>query len=96
MRRFKIMDVARIYLDRQARLSHPHGAFDSAMRWHPDQEELRDCCNMIRSPSRAYPHSLMIHCRTLRHVAALYCKDAKKLAIAVKKLQAKDEKEKGE
>lgn len=50
----------------QSRNAHPAGTFDSAGRWYPDQEYA--CCSGIRSPSRAYPYSRMVHCRTLQHV----------------------------
>ena len=93
MKRMKITDAARIYLNRKNRLSHPDGDFDNAQRWYPSKSEHRDCCDEIRSPSRAYPYSYMTHCRSLEHVAALCGKDPKKLRAAVKKLKGQDEKE---
>jgi hypothetical protein len=47
---------------------HPKGKFDSAGRWYPSNSEVRDCCERIRSPSRRWPYSLMLHCRTAKHV----------------------------
>jgi len=63
--------AAREYLDRQSRRKHPEGHFDNAGRWYPSKDERRECCRLIRAPSRAYPYSLMLHCRTARHVARL-------------------------
>jgi len=60
------------YLARQRRDRHPKGKFDSAGRWYPSNSEVRDCCERIRSPSRRWPYSLMLHCRTAKHVAALF------------------------
>lgn len=59
------------YERRQARLEHPDGKTDGGGRWYPSEAERQDCCNVVRTPSRAWPWSYMIHCRTLKHVAAL-------------------------
>jgi hypothetical protein len=56
---------------RKARTSHPDGRSDGK-RWYPAASERQDCCSAIRSPSAAYPWSLMVHCRTAQHVALLY------------------------
>lgn len=66
-----IDDAVTIYLDRQSRKVHPSGTFDKAGRWVPDDAEWRSCCGAIRWPSRAWPYSLMTHCRSTTHVAAL-------------------------
>lgn len=58
-------------VDRQTRRTHPDGKFDSAMRWFPSDSEWQACCARIRYPSRAYPYSLLVHCRTATHVATL-------------------------
>ncbi len=63
-------EAAQEYLDRQARKSHPGGSFDKAKRFYPFEDE--DCCIGIRGPSRSYPYTLMIHCRSAKHVANLY------------------------
>jgi len=60
------------YIARQRRHRHPKGKFDSAGRWYPSRSEVRGCCERIRSPSRRWPYSLMLHCRTAKHVAALF------------------------
>jgi hypothetical protein len=60
------------FVCRDLRLRHPHGTFDEGGRFYPSEKEERDCCAIIRAPSRAFPFSLMKHCRTVKHVAKLY------------------------
>lgn len=60
--------VDRLYRARRARLAHPDGRFDRAGRWYPAESEWRACCARIRPPSRRWPYSLLLHCRTRRHV----------------------------
>jgi len=60
------------YFSRQNRESHPEGNFDNKARWYPCEGEERGCCSNIRRPSAAYPYSLMLHCRTMKHIANLY------------------------
>lgn len=60
------------YKKRQSRKRQPQGYFDNAGRWYPDKDERQECCRLIRAPSKQYPYSLMLHCRTARHVARLY------------------------
>src|SRR5262249_53516360 len=57
---------------RELRLHHPEGTFDEGSRFYPSEKEARDCCETIRAPSRAFPFSLMKHCRTIKHVVRLY------------------------
>jgi len=63
----KLKNAATRYLDLQSRKIHPSGLSDNADRWMPHKEQ--ECCKSIRTPSRAWPWSLMIHCRTMIHVA---------------------------
>jgi hypothetical protein len=63
----KLRRAAQRYLDLQDRRTHPTGDTDTGGRWHPAQP--LPCCGAIRTPSRAWPWSLMLHCRTLTHVA---------------------------
>ena len=56
---------------RQDRDEHPDGYWDKAGRWYPSEDEEQECCSRIRGPSRAYPYSLMKHCRSREHVAYL-------------------------
>lgn len=44
------------------------GHFDKQGRWYPDDNEYTPCCHVIRSPSVAYPYSLLSHCRSLAHI----------------------------
>lgn len=60
------------YTSRKDRTSHPDGTFDKAGRFYPSDSETCSCCSGLRSPSRAYPYSLMLHCRTIKHVAHLH------------------------
>lgn len=64
--------AAEEYRKRKSRGKHPDGQFDGGGRWYPSAPERQDCCSRIRQPSRSYPYSLMVHCRTARHVAQLY------------------------
>lgn len=83
-----VVNAAREYLMRKNRTSHPSGRFDNAQRFFPDQGEHRPCCTCVRSPSRAYPYSLMTHCRSAEHVANLYDVDASALRRAARKAMA--------
>lgn len=52
------------------RREHPMGRFDRAQRWTPVLKLA--CCDRIRSPSRSFPSSLLLHQRTACHVATSY------------------------
>ena len=67
-----VAEANNCYLRRKNRTEHPDGVFDKRGAWYPSIEERRECCGQIRSPSRAYPYSLMLHCRTAVHIAKLY------------------------
>jgi len=67
------------YLNRRDRTSEPQGKYDRGGRWYPDDEERRECCRTIREPSCNWPYSLLVHCRSLRHVAHLYGVDESEL-----------------
>lgn len=74
----RLKDALVCFKRRQGRTEHPEGEFDKAKRWYPHGVEDctdDDCGSDIRSPSRRFPYSLMVHCRTLRHVAWLYSVD---------------------
>ena len=47
--------------------SYPDGHFDRGGRWYPSEEERCACCEGIRSPSRAFPYSLLKHCSRKKH-----------------------------
>lgn len=81
----KLRRVAIEQINLQARVWHPSGDFDNAGRWYPTN--YCDCCESIRSPSRAYPYSLMVHCRTVAHVACVHGIEERRLRWAVKRLR---------
>ncbi|WP_171212033.1 hypothetical protein [Ruegeria sp. HKCCA5426] len=76
------------YLMRKHRFSHPEGEFDNARRFSLSAEEQHDCCVGIRTPSRAYPHSAMVHARTIAHVASLFDVDALDVRRLAKRIEA--------
>lgn len=65
-----------LYAARQERRQHPRGSFDKAGRWYPAESEACSCCAGLRSPSQRWPYSLMLHCRTRKHVANLVARQA--------------------
>jgi hypothetical protein len=82
----KIKECLQKFKARQERREHPSGDFDKAGRWYPSDEEKQDCCSSIRGPSRRWPMSYMVHCRTLKHVANLMGVDLKEARKALKDL----------
>ena len=91
------IDVAKqVYLDRQARKIHPAGHCDKGGRWYPSPEEEQPCCRGIRPPSRAFPWSLMTHCRAMAHVASLYNVDLGKLRRVCRETGASPRREGGD
>jgi hypothetical protein len=77
------------YLSRKDRTAHPDGTFDRQGRWYPDDSERCACCAGIRSPSAAYPFSLLLHCRSAEHIAKKYGVDASDLRRAARALSRK-------
>jgi hypothetical protein len=64
--------TAAVYEARRDRQVHPDGSFDSAGRWYPsDAEDCGGDGTCVRSPSRAWPYSYMLRCRTRQHCRAL-------------------------
>lgn len=82
----KLEEAAKEYIDRRDRTSHPDGKFDKASRWYPSVDEEQTCCT-VRSPSRSYPFSLMVHCRTIKHIATKYGLSELELLRAVKTME---------
>lgn len=74
-----LADAADTYLKRQNRTQHPDGEFDQKGRWYPSASEQQRCCDHISSPTRNWPYSYLLHCRTLQHVARLHGVDLKAL-----------------
>ena len=64
--------VATLYEWRKLRQSHPEGSFDRAGRWTPsDREDQQGDGSSTRAPSRAWPYSWLLRCRTKSHCKAL-------------------------
>ena len=63
--------IAAVYEARRRRLLHPEGEFDKGGRWYPSEREDCGVSSSIRSPSRRWPYSYMVACRTKKHVKAL-------------------------
>jgi len=64
--------VEQIYRDRQGKNGVKSlGYFDAGGRWYPNEREICECCSRVRSPSRAYPYSLLRHIKTKRHIREL-------------------------
>ena len=84
----QIIEAAIEFNARQGRQSHPDGTFGSGDRWYPSEDEWCECCDSIRSPSRSYPYSLMVHCRTAEHLASLFQVDVLLLKRAAKALKS--------
>lgn len=83
-----VLNAVKMYEDLQSRKIHPAGKFDKAGRFYPS--EKFSCCSNIRSPSRAFPYSYMVHCRTLGHVcnqSGVLLADAKAVISQKKKNQ---------
>ena len=76
--------AAQCYMARKARTEHPDGTFDAKKRFYPSPAEEQPCCSFIRQPSARYPYSLMVHCRTVQHIAALYSVSVDTLRRAVR------------
>ncbi len=82
----KVLSAAKEYIARKNRKTHPAGYFDDGGRWFPLDAEECDCCAYIRTPSRAYPYSLISHCRSSQHVASLFKVDELELKRAARKI----------
>lgn len=80
----KLDQAVKTFIARQDRTAHPAGRTDNGGRWYPAENEKCTCCNMVRSPSREWPWSLMVHCRTTEHIANLYEVDVKELRSAIR------------
>lgn len=82
---FSVIEIqaAQEYLDRRDRKTHPAGRFDKGGRFYISES----CsCGSVRSPSRSYPYSEMVHGRTIKHVANIYNCDELNVRCAAKML----------
>ena len=76
---------------RESRARHPDGKFDKGGRWYPSVEEEQACCVGIRAPSRSWQYSLMLHCRSINHVATLFGVSTLNLKREKKRQEAVDQ-----
>jgi hypothetical protein len=60
--------IANLFIALKEREENPEGSFDKAGRFY--LENKFDCCDYIRTPSRRWPYSEMLHGRTLEHAAS--------------------------
>lgn len=64
--------VSSVFSARKERLTHPDGTFDKQGRWYPSEiEDAEGDGSCVRSPSRAWPYSYMLRCRTRAHCKTL-------------------------
>lgn len=83
--------AAHTFVARRDRREHPDGSEEgTARRWYPSDREFCECCKSIRNPSRAWPWSLMIHCRTAEHVAHLFDVDASDVRRRARQIDAEN------
>ncbi|WP_215745932.1 hypothetical protein [Gluconobacter sp. P1C6_b] len=83
----KAVKAAAEYVRRKERITHPAGRFDNAKRFYCSEPFHRS----VRTPSRAWPHSHMLHARTLGHVAHLYDADEAHTRALVNLIEAQDD-----
>jgi hypothetical protein len=69
-----LLEAANEFVNLKTRRIDPQGKFDKGGRFYLDNEH--DCCRGIRSPSRQFPYSQLVHGRTANHVACEYGVDA--------------------
>ena len=81
----KVFQAAQEFISLRDRHIHPDGEFDKAGRWYPTT--YYPCCETIRSPSRSYPYSHMVHCRTAAHVAHKYGVIVKDVRACVRQIE---------
>ena len=59
--------IKTIYRELRDRHINPSGEFDKQGRWYADNSDLIN----VRTPSRAWPYSEMVACRTKKYVTAV-------------------------
>jgi ribosomal protein L12E/L44/L45/RPP1/RPP2 len=70
----------------RSRHTHPNGLFDNAGRFY--LADMCDCCVGLRSPSRAYPFSQMVHGRSALHVATRFGVDKSNVSYVANLIDA--------
>lgn len=72
------------YLRRRSGLDNPPGYYKGRL-WFPFDAEKRACCEQIKHPN-SLRQSLLRHCRSAGHVAALYQVEVRELRRVAKAL----------
>jgi redox-regulated HSP33 family molecular chaperone len=65
--RFNNLNIDTIFVDLQKRKINPSGEFDNAGRFYAENGNLIN----VRAPSRKWPYSQMVACRTRKYVLAV-------------------------
>jgi len=78
------------FTKRKARLEHPDGSFDNASRFYPSDEENCGITSYVRSPSRNWPNSYMLACRSLDHCEDLCGADHDDVLLVRRFLKSKE------
>jgi hypothetical protein len=60
--------IAKSFIELKDRITNPEGTWDKGGRFYLDNSF--ECCKYIRTPSRRWPYSEMLHGRTLEHEAS--------------------------
>jgi hypothetical protein len=77
--------AANTYRDRNEYGEEPDGEFVSEDGiWYASRYEIRYCCEQVQYPSRRSPYSQKKHCRTKKHIAALFGVSTKEMDAAAK------------
>lgn len=50
----------------------PMGIYAKSKIWYPVPYEVRSCCQEMTPPMLSFPYAYQRHCRTIKHVAALF------------------------
>lgn len=85
-----VLKAAATFVQRKNRSENPEGKFDNAGRWYPAGRDAEVFDAAVRSPSRAWPYSYLVHARTAAHVARLYDADPKQVRKAAKLIEAEE------
>lgn len=84
----EVTEAAELYLARRDRMIHPAGEFDSGGRFYLSSSERCECCETIRTPSRRFPYSEMVHARTAIHCAHMLDVSPTEVRRAAKELDS--------
>jgi hypothetical protein len=59
--------------------------------WYASRYEFQDCCEQVQCPSRRNPYTQKKHCRTKKHIAAIFGVTTKEMDAAAKILWSYEE-----